>query len=379
MSGIYLDYASTTPVRREVVEEMQKYFSEEFGNPSSVHALGEKAREAVENSRKKIAKVLGCTVSEIIFTSGGTESNNLALKGFAFANKNKGKHIIVSKIEHPCVLETCKYLERNGFEISYVGVNSEGIVDLNELKKLIRKDTIMISVMYANNEIGTIQPIQEICKIAHEKHIVVHTDACQATGYLNVNVGSLDVDMMTINSGKIYGPKGVGALFIKKGIVIEPLLHGGGQEFGLRSGTENVAGIAGFAKAIELIDAEKNVEFGRVEKLKNKLLNGLLEKISGIRVNGSLERRLPNNINISINKLEAESLLAELSELGIYASAGSACAEKKLEPSHVLKAIDLSDNEANGTIRLSLGKFTIDENIDKVLDILPRIVNELRN
>ncbi len=379
MSGIYLDYASTTPVRREVLEEMQKYFSEEFGNPSSVHALGEKAREAIENSRKKIAKVLGCGISELVFTSGGTESNNLALKGFASANKQKGRHLIVSKIEHPSVLEACKYLEKNGFDASYIGVNSEGIVNLDELRKMIRRDTILISVMHANNEIGTIQPVAEICKIAHEKGIPVHTDACQATLYLDVNVCSLGVDMMTINSGKIYGPKGVGALFVKKGIVIEPLLHGGGQEFGLRNGTENVAGIVGFAKAVEMTDYEKNMECGRVEKLRNKLLNGLLDNISGVKINGSLDKRLPNNINITINKLEAESLLAELSELGIYASAGYACAEKKLEPSHVLKAIGLSDNDANGTIRLSLGKFTTDKDVEKVLDVLPRVVNEFRN
>lgn len=381
MNRIYLDYASTTPVRKEVVEEMQKYFSDEFGNPSSVHSLGENAKKAVEEARRKIARVLGCNVNEVIFTSGGTESNNLALKGFTLANKTRGKHIIVSKIEHDSVIEPCKWLEKNGFKVSYVDIGKNGIINPCDVLSEIRNDTILISIMYVNNELGTIQPIKNIVDIAHAQGIAVHTDACQATGYLGIDVCNLGVDLMTLNSGKICGPKGAGALFIRQGIDLEPIIHGGGQETGIRNGTENVPAIVGFGKAIELAAGEKENEIVRLKKLRNKLIDLLINKIRNTKLNGDLNERLPNNINITIPGIEAETLLTELSKQGIYASAGSACATTRLQPSHVLKAIGLSDKEAFETIRLSLGKYTTEEDVVKagekmveIVDVLEKII-----
>ncbi|MEW6062760.1 MAG: IscS subfamily cysteine desulfurase [Nanoarchaeota archaeon] len=375
--SIYLDYAAATYVRPEVKRAMDKYFSKEFGNPSSFNTIGLNAKNAVESSREKIAKVAGCSPKEAIFTGSGTESINLAIKGVAFAMKNKGKHIITSKVEHHAVLNTCKYLEEKGFNITYLDVDKYGMVNSKDVEKAIKKDTILITIIYANNEIGTINPISEISRVARKHNILFHTDACQATGFLDINVNRLNVDLMTINSGKIYGPKGIGLLYIRKGTIIEPLIHGGGQEFGLRSGTENVPYIVGFAKALELADKEKNKESKRLQRLRDKLIEKLL-KIPKTILNGHPQKRLPNNVNVTFLDIEGEALLLLLNEHGIYAATGSACASEKLEPSHVILAIGLPYEAAHGSIRFSLGKKTTKEDINKVADVLPKLVENLR-
>lgn len=374
----YLDNAATTQTDKKVVEAMLPYFSEIYGNPGSMHQKGLEAKEAVEESREKIAKLIGADEREIIFCSGGTESDNLALIGVANAYKKKGNHIITLKIEHHAVLDSCKYLEEDGFKITYIDVEKNGIVDPEKIKKAITKETILISVMYANNEIGTIQPIAQISKIAKEKNILFHTDACQAAGYLDLDVNELGVDLMTLNGSKIYGPKGIGLLYIRKGTVITPLIRGGGQEKGIRSGTENVPGIVGFAKALEIAQKEKRSESKRVAELKDKLLNGLRDKISNIIINGDLKKRLPNNVNISFLGVEGESMLLHLDSKGICASTGSACSSHSLEPSHVIKALGLSDEASHGSLRFSLGRHTTKEDIEKVLKELPIIVKSLR-
>jgi len=372
-----MDYAAATYVRFEVKKTMGKYFSEEFGNPSSFNAIGLSAKNAVESSREKIAKILGCSQKEVIFTGSGTESINLAIKGIANAMKNKGKHIITSKVEHHAALNTCKFLEENGFEVTYLDTDRYGLVHSKDVEKAIRKDTILITIMYANNEIGTINPISEIGRIARKHNIPFHTDACQAAGFLDINVNRLNVDLMTINSGKIYGPKGIGLLYVKKGILIEPLIHGGGQEFGLRSGTENVPYIVGFAKALELAQKEKNKESKRLKKLRDMLIKKLL-KIPKTILNGHPKKRLPNNVNITFLDVEGEALLLLLNEYGIYAATGSACASEKLEPSHVILAIGLPYEAAHGSIRFTLGKKTTRQDIDKVAGVLPKLVENLR-
>lgn len=377
MKQIYLDNAATTHVDKEVLKEMTKYFSVKYGNPGSFHSKGLEAKEAVDDSRKKIADILNCQTEEIIFTSGGTESVNLAIKGIAFANKSKGNHIITSKIEHHAVLYSCEYLEKNGFDVTYIDVDKYGLVNPEDVKKAITDKTILISIMYANNEIGTIEPIKKIGEIAKAKRIYFHTDACQA-GSMNLDVLDLNVDLMTLNSGKIYGPKGAGLLYVKKGVKIEPLLHGGGQEFGLRSGTENVPGIVGFAKALELVQKNKEKENKRLIKLRDYLIRNILKKIPKTILNGHLTERLPNNVNVSFLDIEGEAIVLHLNEYGIYASTGSACTSKSLEPSHVITAIGLPYEASHGSIRFSLGKETEMEDIKYVLKVLPGIVKSLR-
>lgn len=365
---VYLDHGSTTRMDERVKEEMEPYLDRIYANPGSLHNLGLEAKEALQKARERVAKILNCQPEEIIFTSGGTESINLALKGI------KKGHIITSKIEHPAVLETCKFLEKNGYTVTYLNVDKEGLIDPKDVEEAIRDDTVLITIMYANNEIGTIEPIKEIGAIAKKHNIPFHTDACQA-GSLNIDVEDLNVDMMTLNGSKIYGPKGVGILYKKKGIELEPLLHGGGQEFGLRSGTQNIPGIIGFAHALELEQDKK--ENQRLIKLRDYLIDELL-KIPKTFLNGSKDKRLSNNVNISFLDIEGESILLHLNEKGIYVSTGSACSSEKLEISHVLDAIGLDHDYAHGSIRFSLGRHTKKEDLDYLIKELKVIVDSLR-
>jgi len=377
--GIYLDYAATTYIDERVLEAMKPYFSKDFGNPGSFHDMGLKAKEAVENARVIVAEALNAKPEEIIFTGSGTESINLAIKGVARAMKEKGKHIITSKIEHHAVIDSCEYLKKEeGFEVTYLDVGRDGIVNLEQLKGAIKKETILITIMYANNEIGTIQPIEEIGRIAKANGIYFHTDACQATEYLEMNVEKLNADLMSINGSKIYGPKGTGALYVRKGVKIKPIIHGGGQEFGLRSGTENVPGIVGFGKAVEIAAAEKKSENERLTELREMLIKGLVERIPKTILNGHPTKRLPNNVNVSILDVEGEAVLLHLNQKGIYASTGSACTSQSLEPSHVIMALGMPYEVSHGSLRFSLGKKTTKEHIKKVLKVLPPIVKKLR-
>ncbi len=356
MKPLYLDHASTTPVSKEVAKAMQPYFSKIYANPSSIHDAGQKAQEAVESARQKVAKILPCLPEEIIFTSGGTESINLALKGISF-QKKKG-HLITSQIEHPAVLETCKYLETKGFNVTYLPVDKFGLISPLEVKKALRNDTLLISIMYANNEIGTIEPLIEIGKIAQQYKILFHTDACQA-GALELDVDKLKVDLMTLNGSKIYGPKGVGILYRRKNLLLEPLHHGGGQELGWRSGTENVPGIVGFAAALELIQNEKMKENKRIQQLRDYFIAEVLTKIPDAVLNGHPTKRLPNNVHFTFAGVEGEAVVRHLSQKGIYASTGSACSSQEIEVSHVLKAIKAP--HALGGVRFSLGRDTTKE------------------
>ncbi|MFH1193678.1 MAG: cysteine desulfurase family protein [bacterium] len=391
MKQIYLDHAATTPARKEVVKAMEPFFSGTFGNPSSFHAVGKAAKDAMEQARANVAKILNCRGSEIIFTGGGTESDNLGILGTARANKDKGSHIITSKVEHPAVMDSCKKLAKEGFEISYIPVGKDGIIKLDEFKKALRSDTILVSIMYANNEIGTIQPIKDIAKIIRNFKNVAprlrsgsidlpyfHTDACQAAGALDLDIVKLGVDLLTLNGSKIYGPKGTGVLYVKKGVKIEPLIYGGGQEFEFRSGTENVPAIIGLAKALELAQKEKEKEGARLIKLRDKLIRGILKNISGSFLNGHPSLRLPNNANVGIPKVEGEAMVLYLDSKGIYASTGSACGSRSLKPSHVLTAIGLNDELAHGSLRFTLGRSTTDEDINFVIEVLPGIVKKLR-
>ena len=377
MKERYFDNASTTKTREEVVNEMMKYFGDEYGNPSSFHYKGLWAKDAIDKSRKKVAEILNCNSDEIVFTGGGSESINLALKGIAFANKERGNHIITTKIEHPAVLNACAWLANNGFEVSYVAPDSEGLINVEDVKKAIRKETILISVMYANNEIGTIEPIAQIGKIAKEKKIYFHSDGCQAGGTLDVEVSNLNVDLFTLNGSKIYGSKGVGILYVKRGVKIDPIIHGGGQEKGLRGGTENVPAIVGFVKALELAQKEKDKENARLSELRDYLIKELL-KIKLTRLNGHATKRLANNANITFMNIEGESILLYLNEKGIFASTGSACSSHSLEPSHVLLAIGLPPEMAHGSIRFTLGKETSMEDVKFVIKTMPEIVEKLR-
>lgn len=365
-------------MRKEVLSTILPFLKEKYGNPSSLHSHGLQAREAIENARKKIAEILSCKAEEIIFTSGGTESINLAIKGVALANKEKGNHIITSKVEHPAVLDTCKYLEAHGCKVTYLPVDNYGTINLRDLESAITDKTILISIIYANNEIGTIQPIKEIGKIAKAHGILFHTDACQAAGSLNLNIQSLGVDLMTLNGSKVYGPKGSGILYKKHSIKLVPLIHGGGQEFGLRSGTENVPAIVGFAKALELAQSEKDREVSRLTKLRDFLISQLL-KIPNTHLNGHPTDRLPNNVNVRFDNIEGEGILLHLNERGIFVSTGSACASKSLEPSHVLLALGISHEKAHGSIRFSLGKYTKMSDIKYLLRVLPPIITKLRS
>jgi len=374
---IYMDHAASTPVREEVLKVMMPYFSEKFGNASSLHAFGREARDAIEEARAKIAKLINAEPQEIIFTSGGTESDNTAIKEITFSNRDKGNHIITSKIEHDAVMQSCKLLEKMGFKVTYLNVDKNGIVNPKDVEKAITKQTILVSIMNANNEIGTIQPIAEIGKICKAKGIYFHTDAVQTFCKLPVDVKAMNIDLLSASAHKIYGPKGVGFLYVRKGTHIGPLLHGGGHEFGLRSGTENVAGIVGFAAAAELAHAEMTSENSRLKKLRDNLIKGIL-KIEDSILNGHATLRLANNVNVSFARIEGEAIVLHLDKHGIAASTGSACSSKSLEPSHVLLALGLTHMQAHGSLRLTLGKENTEKDIKHALSILPKIVEDLR-
>ncbi|HUS89451.1 MAG TPA: cysteine desulfurase NifS [Desulfosporosinus sp.] len=379
MRRIYLDHSATTPVDLEVATLMMTYYTEKYGNPSSVHGFGREAKQALEEARRQVAELIGATPQEVTFTSGGTEADNLAILGTAQAMRKKGKHLITSAIEHHAVLETCEYLEKKGFELTVIPVDSEGIVSVEDVRKAVRPDTILISVMHANNEVGAIQPIVEIGNLAKELGITFHVDAVQSLGKIPINVKEMNIDLLTVSSHKIYGPKGVGALYIRKGVRIVPLAHGGSQEKKRRSGTENTPGIIGFGKACELIGKRMAEETELQTKLRDKLMNGILERIKYVKVNGPLgEKRLTNNVNVSIRFVEGESLLLSLDMLGIAASSGSACTSGSLDPSHVLLAMGLVHEIAHGSLRFSLGRQNTEEEIDYVLEQLPKIVERLR-
>ena len=375
---VYLDYAATTPVDKAVIASMTPYFDKDYGNSSSIHSMGNEANLAVEKARNTVSKYLNCLPNEIYFTSSATESNNWALKGIAFANKNKGKRIIVSSIEHDCVLNSAKWLSTQGFEIIYAPVDKDGVVIIEKLKKLINKETILVSTMHSNNEIGTLEPIKEIGKICKEKGVLFHTDAAQSFGKMPLDVKDLNVDLLTASSHKIYGPKGSALLYIRNGVSIEPLLHGGGHERGKRSSTVNVPAIVGFAKALEICIKEMKKEDKRLIKLRDKVIKTILKKIPHSYLNGHPTKRLANNINIRFDFIEGEALMMELDDKGIEVSTVSACSSPKLESSHVLLACGIEKKEAQGTIRITLGRFTTDKDISYLLDILPKAVKKLR-
>ena len=370
---IYLDYAATTKVDERVEKEMLPYFSKIFANPAALHTPGLEAKKSIEDARERIAEVIKAEPNEIIFTSGGTESINLAIKGVAFA-RGKG-HIITCKIEHPAVLETCRFLEKNGFSVTYLDVDEDGLVDEEDVEKAIQEDTILVSIMYANNEIGTIQPVGKIGEVARKHNVPFHSDACQAAGALDLDVIKLNADLMTLNASKIYGPKGVGILYKKSSLKIAPLLHGGGQEAAMRSGTENVPGIIGLAKALEIAEEERDRGSRRLTKLRDYFIKKIMEKVPKTFLNGHPTKRLPNNANISFLDVEGESILLYLNEKRIYVSTGSACSSQKLEVSHVLDAIRLKHDAAHGSIRFSLGKNTNKNELDYVVVVLVEWLN----
>jgi cysteine desulfurase len=378
MRKIYLDYAATTPTDPEVVKAMMPYFSETFGNPSSPHEFGRDARVAVEAARENVAALLGATAAEIVFTSGGTESNNFAVKGVAYANRNKGNHIITSSIEHHAVSGPCHFLEKQGFEVTVLPVDGYGMVDPDTVRKAITDRTILISIMNANNEIGTIQPIAEIGRIARERGIYLHTDAVQTFAHIPFTVESLNVDLLSLSAHKFYGPKGVGAIYIRKGTRLTPFMHGGEQEGKRRASTHNVPGIVGLSRAVDMAREKLQEEMATQTRLRDQLIKGLLERIDRSRLNGHPTGRLPNNVNVSIEFVEGESMLLSLDMEGIACSTGSACSSASLDPSHVLLAIGLSHEMAHGSLRFSLGRFTDEGDIDRVLEALPPIVEKLR-
>lgn len=375
MNIIYLDNSATTPIKSEVLQEMMPYLTTEYGNASSLYSVGRSAKRAIEKARNRVAELLNCNHNEIYFTGGGSESDNIALKGFAYANKEKGNHIITSKIEHPAILETCKTLERQGFEVSYINVNEDGIIDVEELRKSIKSNTILISVMTANNEVGTIQPIEKIAKIAHDNNIVFHTDAVQAIGNVQIDVEKMRIDMLSLSSHKINGPKGVGALYIKNGIEVEKFINGGHQEKDRRAGTENVAGIVGIGKAAEI--ARKNMEthIRNLSKIRDYYIKKVQKEIPNIRINGSMENRLPGNANISFKGINASELIFKLDERGICVSSGSACSSGNTNPSHVLTAMNVPEVYLNSAIRTTFGDNNTFEQVDYVVKILKQIIN----
>lgn len=376
---VYMDHAATTPVKQDVLNEMIPYFTEKFGNPSSVYSIGRESKAAIEKSRERVAKALGANSDEIFFTGGGSESDNWALKGVAYANRTKGNHIITTKIEHHAILHTCEYLEKNGFEVTYLPVDSDGLISMDDLRKAVKETTILVSIMFANNEIGTIQPISEIGKLCRENGITFHTDAVQAVGNVPINVHDMNIDLLSLSAHKFYGPKGVGTLYIRKGVKIHSFIHGGGQEKKRRAGTENLPGIIGLGKAIELATENIASHTEKMAALRDKLISGLIERIPYTKLNGHPVKRLPGNVNMSFRFIEGESLLLLLDEMGICASSGSACSSGSLDPSHVLLSIGLSHEIAHGSLRLAIGDATTEEDIEYVLDVLPKIVKRLRD
>lgn len=375
---IYLDYAATTPVHPDVLQEMLPYFTEKFGNASTLYRLGNEAREAVETARHKVAAAIGAQADEIYFTSGATESDNWAIIGAALAHQKKGKHIITTAIEHHAVLDTCKFLEKQGWRLTVLPVDQDGLVDPADVSSAITDETVLISVMHSNNEIGVIEPVSEIGAIARNKDILFHTDATQSLGKVSVNVDELNVDLLALSGHKIYGPKGVGALYVRKGIKISPYMHGGGQEKRKRAGTHNVPGIVGLGKAAEIAVHDMALESARLEKLRDKLINGILERIPHSRLNGHSTKRLPNNVNVCIAGVEGESMILLLDHKGICASSGSACTSGDLTASHVLLALGIPHELAHGSLRLTLGRDTTEADVDRVLEVLPSVINTLR-
>ena len=381
---IYLDHAATTPLRKEALEAMMPYFSDLFGNPNSPYSFAQEARNAVDEAREKVAGVLGCRTREVVFTSGGTESDNAAIKGVATALKPSGRHVITSAMEHHAVIHSCEELVEAGYEVTYLPIGRAGVVDPQAVEDAIREDTTLVSVMYANNEIGTVQDIAEIARRTHRKaeamgrNIVVHTDAVQAAGWLSLDVNELDVDIMSLSAHKFYGPKGVGVLYVRRGTPFNPLIVGGGQERQRRSGTENVPGIVGTAVALEMADRERVTAGEAVLPLRDMLIEGILERIPDARLNGDRYRRLPNNVNFSFDGVEGEAILIGLDFAGIYASTQSACSSASIEPSHVLVALGMDADLAVGSLRLTLGSESTEEDVRSTLDVLPGVISRLR-
>lgn len=379
MENVYFDNSATTKLDDEVFQKMIPYFSGNYGNASSIYKLGRESRKAVEESRERVAKAINCNASEIYFTSGGSESDNTAIRGIAYAYKNKGNHIITSKIEHPAVLETCKQLEKEGFEVTYLDVDEEGFVKLDELEKNIKPTTTLISIMFANNEIGTIEPIKEIGEIAKKNGIIFHTDAVQAIGNVRIDVQDMNIDMLSMSGHKFYGPKGIGALYVRQGVKFQKFMNGGHQEKNKRAGTENVPAIVGMGNAIEKAYNEFDEHVSKVKELRDYYVEQVKERIPYIKINGSMEKRLPGNSNISFRFIEGEGMLLNLDLKGICASSGSACTSGSLDPSHVLLAIGLPHEIAHGSLRISIGKYNTKEEVDYLLDNLVEIVEKLRN
>ncbi|ENK0837324.1 cysteine desulfurase NifS [Clostridium botulinum] len=377
---VYMDYSATTYTKPEVLEEMLPFFTENFGNPSSLYSFSDKTKKAVNLARERVAKVLNAEKNEIFFTSGGSEADNWALKGIAYANKNKGNHIITTKIEHHAILHTAQFLEKEGFRVTYLPVDEEGFVSVEDVKTAITDETILVSIMFANNEIGTIEPIKEIGKLCKERNIYFHTDAVQAIGHVDIDVKDMNIDLLSMSAHKFYGPKGVGALYIRNGVKIQNLIHGGGQERGKRASTENIAGIVGLGKAIELAIENMPEENKKLANLRGKLIKEVEKRIPEVKLNGprDMSKRLPNNVNISFIGIEGETLLLDLDMKGIFGSTGSACASASLDPSHVLLSIGLPHEIAHGSLRLSLGAKNTEEDIDYVLEVLPKIIKQRR-
>lgn len=375
---VYMDNAATTAVDEEVREEMKPFFSEAYGNSSSLHSFGQEAHEALDKAREQVAELINADTSEIIFTSGGSESDNMAIKGILAANKVKGNHIITSKIEHPAVLRTIEFMEKEGYNVTYVGVDEKGKVDPKEVEQAITDKTILVSIMHANNEIGTIEPIEEIGKICREKKVLFHTDAVQTVGKIHINVNDMNIDLLSGSSHKLHGPKGVGFLYIRRGVKVQPLIHGGWHESGKRSGTENIAGIVGLGKACEIAKKDMEADQETMKTLRDRLIDEVLGKIPKSYLNGDKKKRLPNNVHLRFDFIEGEALLLRLDMEGIAASTGSACSTKSLKPSHVLTALGLKPVQAHGSLRLSLSKYNTKEQVDHVLEKLPEIVEDLR-
>jgi len=375
---VYLDHAATTYVKKEVLDEMLPFFTQNFGNPSSLYKLGQENKSAVELAKERIARAIGAEADEIYFTAGGCEADNWVLKGVAFANRDKGNHIITTSIEHPAIINSCKFLEKNGFEVTYLTVDEYGQIRLDELKSSIKDTTILISIMFANNEIGTIQPIKEIADIAKKNNIYFHTDAVQAVGSVKIDVKEMGITMLSMSGHKFYAPKGIGALYIKDGTKIENLIHGGSQENGKRAGTENVPAIVGMGKAIEMayFDFDKNNE--KILALRERLINGIIDRIPNVKLNGHRTSRLPGNVNFSFSGVQGGALLEMLNMEGISGSSGSACSARNAKPSHVLTAIGLESSSLMGSLRLSIGAENTEEDIDYTLDVLEKEVEKLR-
>lgn len=378
LKRIYFDHSATTPVDSEVASLVLECMTGKFGNPSSIHSFGREVRNAVEEARDKVAALIGANSNEIFFTSGGTEADNLAIKGIAFANRQKGNHIITSSIEHHAVLHVCSYLEKQGFTVTYLPVDADGLVSVEDVKKAITDQTILITVMFANNEVGTIQPVKEIGQLAREKGIYFHTDAVQAVGNYPVDVKDCSIDLLSLSGHKFHGPKGIGVLYIRKGVRIEAVQHGGGQERNIRPGTENIPGIIGLGKAAELAQCNLPDKVAYVTALRDKLIQGIQQRIGDIKLNGHPTQRLPGNVNFSFRYVEGESLLLNLDLKGIAASSGSACTSGSLDPSHVLLAIGLTHEIAHGSLRLSLGRDNTEQDVDYCLEVLPEIIAKLR-